>query len=149
VKPGATGQEEENVRKKALELRARAERSKADFAEIARKNSQDPATAEKGGDVGWLREPDLLPPVREALAGLPDNGVTQPVRAQDGWHILKLLETKAAMPVPLQDAKPQIVQLLRQARVQRLVRARLEEMLKTQPVAVNEIELAKQVGAGK
>ena len=41
----------------------------ADFADIARKNSQEPTSAANGGDVGWLREPDMMPQVREQLSG--------------------------------------------------------------------------------
>ncbi len=149
VKPGATAQEDEAVHKKAIELRARAVRPKADFAELARSNSQEQQSAEKGGDVGWLREPDMIPAVRDVVAGMAEDAISQPVHVPDGWHILKLLEIKQAGPVPLSDAKPQIVQALRQARAQRTMRAYLDEMLKTQPVQVNEIELTKQMGAGK
>jgi len=149
VKPGATPQEAEEVRKKAIDLRAQAVRPKADFAELARQNSQDKQSAEKGGDVGWLREPDMIPAVREAVASMTENAISQPVHVPDGWHILKLLESKPAGQIPLMDAKPQIVQALRQARSQRLMRAYLDEMLKSEPIQVNEIVLTKQVGAGK
>lgn len=143
VKPGATAQEDEDVHKKALALRAQAARPNADFGELARKNSQDPQSADKGGDVGWLQEPAMLPVVRDAVSGLIESGISQPVRASDGWHILKLLAMKPAGPMSLQDARPQIVAALRQARTQRLVRAYLDNMLKAQPIQLNEIELAK------
>ena len=45
------------------------------------------------------------------------------------------------------DAKPQIVQALRQNRAQRLMRAYLDDMLKEKPIEVNEIELTKEVGS--
>jgi parvulin-like peptidyl-prolyl isomerase len=149
VKPDAAPREDEAVHKKAVELRAQAVRPKADFAALARQNSQDQRSAERGGDVGWLREPDMMPAVREAVAPMPDNEVSQPIHVPDGWHILKLLETRPAGPVPLADAKPQIVAALRQARMQRTMRAYLDDMLKAQPIQVNEIELTKQVGGGK
>ena len=149
VKPGAEPREEEDARRKAVELRAQAVKPRADFAELARKHSQEQPGAEKGGDVGWLREPDMIPVARDAVASLAENGISQPVRMPDGWHILKLLESKAGGPVPLADAKPQIVQALRQARAQRLMRAYLDEMVKTQPIQVNEIELTRQVSPAK
>ena len=101
VKPGATAQEEEAVHKKAIELRAQAARPKADFAELARNNSQEPQSAEKGGDVGWLREPDMIPPVRDASRAWPRTRISQPVHVPDGWHILKLLEIEAGGPGPV------------------------------------------------
>ena len=149
VKAGATPQEDEEVHKKALDLRTQAVRPKADFADLARKYSQEPQSAEKGGDVGWLREPDMIPAVHEAVSGLIDSGVSQPVHVPDGWHILKLLATKPSGELPLLDAKPQIVAALRQARAQRLMRAYLDEMLKSEPIQVNEIELTNQVTPGK
>jgi hypothetical protein len=147
VKSGATPQEDEEVHKKASGIRAQAARPNADFAELARKNSQDPQSAEKGGDIGWLQEPNMLPAVRDAVSGLIESGVSQPVRAADGWHILKLLAMKPSGPISLQDAKPQIVAALRQARTQRLVRAYLDDMIKAQPIQLNEIELAKDASA--
>ncbi len=149
VKPGATPREDEEVHKKALDLRAQAMRPKADFADLARTNSQETQSAEKGGDVGWLREPDMIPAVREAVAAMIENGISQPVRVPDGWHVLKLLAMKPAGEVSLLDAKPQFVTALRQARVQRMMRAYLDEMLKTQPIQLNEIELTKELGAAK
>src|ERR1700722_8845287 len=141
VKPDATPQEDEEVHKKALDLRARAAKPNAGFTDLARKNSQDPQTVDKGGDVGWLREPDMIPAVHDAIAGLIENGISQPVRVPDGWHILKLLALKPAGTVSLPDAKPQLVAALRQARAQRLVRAYLDDLMKAQPIQVNEIEL--------
>ena len=148
VKPDGTPQDEDAVHKKAIDLRAQAVKPKADFADLARKNSQEQQSAEKGGDVGWLREPDMMPSVRETVVAMTDNGISQPIRVP-GWHILKLLETKPGGQVALLDAKPQIVQALRQARAQQLIKSYLDRMLKTQPIELNEIELTKQVGAGK
>lgn len=144
VKQGATTGEEEEVHKKALSLRAQAVRPNADFAELARRNSQEPQSAAKGGDIGWLQEPAMIPVVRDAVSGLIESGISQPVRASDGWHILKLLAMKPAGTIPLQEARPQIVAALRQARTQRLARAYLDDMVKAQPIQLNEIELAKQ-----
>ena len=90
VKPGATPEEEEAARKKASDLRTAALRPKADFAEIAKKNSQDPASAGKrrrrgsaaraGHDAGGARG-------RVWAAGRQT--LSQPVRVPDGWHVLK------------------------------------------------------------
>ncbi len=149
VKQGATPLEEEAAHKKAIDLRAQAMKPKADFADLARKSSQDKPSAEKGGDVGWLRETDMLGPVRDAVLTLPDIGVSQPVRVSDGWHVLKVLEQKPAGTLPLSEAKPQLIPALRQARAQRLIRVFLDDMLKAQPIQLNEIELTKAAGEAK
>jgi len=58
----------------------------------------------------------MIPAVRDAVSGLAENGISQPVHVPDGWHILKLLETRLPVRCRWLDAKPQIVQALRQAR---------------------------------
>ncbi len=149
VKPDATPQEEEAVHKKAMEIRALALKPKADFADLARKYSQEQPSGQNGGDVGWLREPDMMPSVREVVQGMAENGVSQPLHVPDGWHILKLLAIKPAGQVSLQDARPQIIQALRQARAQKFMRSYLDQMIKAEPIEVNEIELTKAVGEAK
>jgi peptidylprolyl isomerase len=149
VKPGATPQEDDEARRKASDLRAQAMRPKADFSELAKKNSQEAQSVDKGGDVGWLREPDMIPAVRDVVSTMAEGAVSQPVRVPDGWHVLKLLGVRPPGEVSLLDAKPQIVAALRQARAQRLMRAYLDDMIKAQPIQVNEIELTKELSLGK
>ena len=145
-KPGMSQQELDEISKRAADLRAQAVRPKADFADLAKKFSQEPQSADKGGDVGWLREPDMIPAVKDVVAGMIEGGISQPVHVPGGWHILKLLAVKPAGELPLIDAKPQIVAALRQARAQRMMRAYLDDMLKSQPIQLNEIELTKDAG---
>ena len=146
VKLDATAKDDDDAHKKIVELRNQAVRTKADFADLARKNSQEKPSADKGGDVGWLRETDMLQAVRESVAGLTDNALSVPVRVPDGWHLLKVLETKPAGPVSLAEAKPQLVSALRQARAQKMMREYVANMVRAQPIQVNEIELTKQLG---
>jgi parvulin-like peptidyl-prolyl isomerase len=145
-KAGMSQQELDALRKKAADLRAQAVRPKTDFADLAKKASQETQSADKGGDVGWLREPDMIPAVKNVVAAMTEGGISQPVHVPDGWHILKLLAVKPAGELPLAEAKPQIVNALRQARTQRMMRAYLDEMLKSQPIQLNEIELTKEAG---
>ncbi len=133
------------MKRKAQDLRAQAVKPKADFADLARKNSQETATASKGGDVGWLREDQILPVVRDAVVRLPDNGTSEPVRALDGWHVLRVIETRPPGPMSLADASPQLIQAMRQAHAQQAMRNYIATMLSTTPIQVNESELAKQL----
>ena len=144
---GATRQAEDDARRKAAELRAQVVKPKADFAELARKHSQDKSSADKGGDLGWLREDELLPAIKDPVANLADNAISEPLRLPDGYHILRLLGTRPASPAPLADVKQQLIQALRQARSQQIVRAYVDAMLKAQPIQLNEIDLPKQLKA--
>ncbi len=139
------GTPDDEARRKIADMRGQTIRPKADFAELARKNSQDRTSADKGGDLGWLREDELIPALKDLLAGLPDNGTSDPIRLADGFHILRLSGTKPAGPAALADVKPQIVQALRQARAQQTIRAYIDEMQRKEPIQLNEIDLARQI----
>jgi peptidylprolyl isomerase len=145
VVPVAQGASEDEARRKAADLRAQAIKPKADFADLAKKNSQDRSSADRGGDLGWVREDELIPALKDPVGGLPENGTTDLIRLQDGFHIIRLSGTKPAGPAALADVKPQIVQALRQARAQQTVRTYIDDMLRKEPIQLNEIDLVRQV----
>jgi len=86
VKPDATAAGGRRDSQEGGRSASPGDAAESGLREIAKKNSQDPQSAEKGGDVGWLREPDMMPSVREGVSGLTENGVSQPVRVPDGWQ---------------------------------------------------------------
>lgn len=65
----------------------------ADFAELAKLNSND-LSASKGGDLGWLYPGDTVPEFEKAMDALKINEISQPVRSQFGWHLIQLLERR-------------------------------------------------------
>lgn len=66
----------------------------ADFGELARGNSDDPGSAVKGGDLGWLNPGDTIPAFEERMDELGVNEVSQPFETQFGWHIVQVLERR-------------------------------------------------------
>ena len=69
----------------------------ADFATLAKQNSDDPTTANNGGDMGWFMQGDWGREVGKRIAQLQPGQVTQPFESPDGsWHIVKLLGTRRA-----------------------------------------------------
>ncbi len=69
----------------------------ADFATLAKRDSDDPTTANAGGDMGWFTQEDWGTEVGKMLAGMQPGQVTQPFESPDGsWHIIKLLGTRQA-----------------------------------------------------
>jgi peptidylprolyl isomerase len=85
----------------------------------------------------------------EVANQLGDGAVSQPVRMPDGWHLIKMLGSKPAGQIPLIDAKPQLVQALRQARVQGRIKEYLDQMLQAGPIEVNEIAVTKTISETK
>jgi peptidyl-prolyl cis-trans isomerase SurA len=69
----------------------------ADFATLAKRNSDDPGTANAGGDMGWFMQNDWGSEVGKLLAGMQPGQVTAPFQSPDGsWHIVQLLGTRQA-----------------------------------------------------
>ena len=135
------------AQKKLQDLRAQLLRPHADFAAAARRVSEDRVSATGGGDLGWVREDHLLPPVREAVAGLTDGSISEPVRAGDGWHLVKLLGMKPAGPATLADVHDALVRALRQQKQHELAQAYVNGLMKQQPIQINEIGIAQLVPA--
>ncbi|MBV8918209.1 peptidylprolyl isomerase [Bradyrhizobium sp.] len=138
---------EEAARKKLDDLVKKLKQPGADFAATARTASDDAPTAERDGEIGWVAEPDLRSEIRSQVAGLPKGGITDPIRLDDGWHIMKLEDTEASHTRPLAEVKDALVQKMRAERTEANRRAYVTDLLKQTPPVVNEIALAKLLEA--
>lgn len=65
-----------------------------DFATLARANSQDPGSANKGGDLGWVTPGEMVPEFEDAMNQLSPGEVSQPVKSRFGWHLIKVTERR-------------------------------------------------------
>jgi peptidylprolyl isomerase len=135
------------VASRAGRLAAEARASGADFGALARQSSEHAESAARGGDMGWLSEEVLVPEVRTAATRLAKGEVSEPVATKDGWHIVKLVDTKPPAPAPLAEVRAAIVDALRLRKAQELERAYIDQLLAKSPATVNEPELAKLRGA--
>lgn len=66
----------------------------ADFAEVAKENSDDSFSKDKGGELGWFTQDQFGPEFGTQVAGLQDGGVSAPFKTQAGWHIVQREETR-------------------------------------------------------
>ncbi len=88
------------------------------FDEIAKKQSKDPGSGARGGDLGWANPGSYVPEFTEALVKLDKGKITQtPVKSQFGWHVIRLDDTRQAELPKLDDVKPQIAQQLQQQKL--------------------------------
>lgn len=149
VPPGSSKEVEEEARKKLADLRQQLIKTKADFGELARKYSQDRSSADRGGDMGWLRDDQLVPAVRDAVAGLIQGSVSEPIRSAESWHLVKLDGTRPGGIASLPEVRDQMVQALRQSKSQQLVKARLDDMIQREPIQLNEIDLQSRLAVPK
>src|SRR6185295_10534257 len=66
----------------------------ADFSELAKKSSKDPSTAQNGGDLGFFSRDQMVKPFSDKAFSMKPNQVSDPVKTQFGYHIIKVLEVK-------------------------------------------------------
>jgi peptidylprolyl isomerase len=134
---------EEKARKKVDEVVRKLKAPDADFAAIARQDSDEQDSADKGGEIGWLAEAQIKPEIRAQVVGLAKGATTEPIRLEEGWHLVKLLDTKASHTRPLAEVRDQLVQRLRDERAEASRRAYVAELLRQSPPAINELALSK------
>jgi peptidyl-prolyl cis-trans isomerase SurA len=96
IKPSALLTEQE-TQAKITRLHQQIVDGHADFATLAKQDSDDPSTANAGGDMGWFAQNDWGTQVGKLVANMQPGQVSQPFESPDGsWHILKLLGTRQA-----------------------------------------------------
>ena len=87
------GLSESEARERLQRLRERVTGG-ADFAELAKTNSED-ASASKGGDLGWVAAGDTVPEFERVMNALKDNEVSQPIQTPFGWHLVQVIERRS------------------------------------------------------
>jgi peptidyl-prolyl cis-trans isomerase SurA len=87
------------ARQKLAEFKKRVEAGQADFAQLARENSQD-ASARNGGDLGWASPGMFVPEFEEVLNALAPGQVGEPIVTRFGVHLIQLLERRQATMSP-------------------------------------------------
>ena len=94
---------------RADELLTQVRKTPGDFAKIAKLNSQDPGSAEKGGDLDWFGRGGMVKPFEEAAFTLKEGQISEVVRSDFGFHIIRVTGVRPERVKPLADAKAEIV----------------------------------------
>lgn len=135
-------QSEDKVRRKLDQVQRKLQQAGADFAAIAAADSEDRVAAENGGELGWLSDAQLRPEIRGQVMGLANGAVSDPIRLDDGWHIIRLIDTKAAYTRQLAEVRDQLAQRIREERVSANRRAYLAKLIEQSPPVINELALS-------
>ena len=99
----------------------------AKFEDIAKKQSKDPGSGARGGDLDWANPNSYVSEFTEAMLKLKKGEMTaEPVKSQFGWHIIRLDDERQAQLPKLEEVKPQIAQQLQQQK-----RGQFQEDLRT------------------
>ncbi|MGJ7916756.1 peptidyl-prolyl cis-trans isomerase, partial [Massilia sp. LXY-6] len=102
---------------KAQAILAEVQKNPNDFAKIAKAQSQDPGSAELGGDLGVVEKGVFDKPVEDAIFKLKEGEVSGLVRSSFGYHIVKVTKLVPAVQKSLEEAKPEIVAELKKAKL--------------------------------
>jgi peptidyl-prolyl cis-trans isomerase SurA len=128
---------ENEARERLVKLKERLDNN-ADFAELARLQSED-GSASRGGDLGWLSPGDTVPEFEKAMDALKVSEISGPVRSPFGWHLIQVLERRnedmskqqqrlqARVSLRAQKADEAYQEWLRQLRDKAFVEYRLED----------------------
>ena len=93
-----------------------------DFAKVAKEKSLDPGSKEKGGDLGWFSPAGMVKPFSDAVTSLKKGETTSaPVQTQFGWHIIKLVDTRAAQVPSYDKVKDGLERTLQQRKLEKMM----------------------------
>jgi peptidyl-prolyl cis-trans isomerase C len=120
----ATPAEKDQAKAKAEQILKQI-RAGGDFAALARTESQDPGSAQNGGDLGFFQKGLMTPAFEKVAFDLKPGAVSDVVESPFGFHIIKVHERRAARTVPFAEVSPQIKDFLtqnqRQAKLQQFI----------------------------
>jgi peptidyl-prolyl cis-trans isomerase D len=117
---GLSKEEEPKVKAKAEELLKKL-KAGADFAELAKANSDDPGSGAKGGDVGWIVKGQTVPNFENTAFALKPKELSGVVSTEYGFHIIQALEKEPARVKPFDEVKDQLAQEWKKAKLRETV----------------------------
>jgi peptidyl-prolyl cis-trans isomerase D len=119
VAKGAEAATKARARAKAVQLTAALQKAPASFAEVARKESQDPGSAAQNGSLGSFGRGAMVKPFDEAVFSMKPGEIRGPVESEFGFHIIRLDSIQPATVAPLESVRAEIEAGLRKQKAQK------------------------------
>lgn len=117
------------------------------FEDLAKKNSVD-ASAAQGGDLGWFNKGSMVPVFEKAALGLKEGQVSDVVKSDFGYHIIKLTGKRAAGVRPFEEVKEQIKAAVMPSKQQEVFQKIKDELKKTAKINIKE-DVLNSIGGAK
>ena len=80
----------------------------ANFETVAKEKSKDPSAAAQGGDLGFFTKDQMVPEFADVAFKLQKGELSDPVKSQFGWHIIKVEDKRTKAPPPFEQVKDQV-----------------------------------------
>lgn len=116
---GAPAPDREKAKARADELLAAVKKAPESFAEVAKKNSQDPGSAANGGDLDYFARGAMTKAFEEAAFALRKGEISGVVETEFGFHIIKLADIKATKQRSFEEMKPELEAEVKKQQAQR------------------------------
>ena len=101
---GKTDAEVDEIKKNAEDVLKQAKKG-GKFEDLAKKYSEDPGSKEKGGDLGWITQGQTVPEFEKTAFGLDKGQISELVKTQYGFHIIKVLDKETARTKTFDEVK--------------------------------------------
>ena len=105
---GAPEADRQKAKTKAVELAALVKKAPDSFADVARKNSQDPGSAVAGGDLDFFARDAMVKPFSDAAFAMKKGDVSDVVESEFGYHVIKLTDIKTPKQRTFEEMKPEL-----------------------------------------
>jgi parvulin-like peptidyl-prolyl isomerase len=135
ARPGQKDLTEEEALAKIKDLREKVTKG-GDFAAIAKAESDDTGSGANGGSLGSFGRGQMVPPFEQAAFTLPVGQISEPVKTQFGWHIIKVDDHSSRK---FEEVKPQIENRLKQE----LARKTIDDVKKSVPIVIEDSYFGK------
>jgi peptidyl-prolyl cis-trans isomerase D len=137
---------EDRARAKVADVIRRAKAGE-DFAKLAKETSEDPGSAPKGGDLGWVGAGEMVPQFEGALFALRKGEISrEPVRSPFGFHAIRVIDVRPGGMKPLKDVAAQIKSRLEAEAKEKAMQARAEAIRRRLLAAQDFTAEAKALG---
>lgn len=122
-----TGLTDEQAKKLAEEIYKNAKAGE-DFSALAKKYSKDTSTKDKGGDLGWIKKGEMVPEFEKAAFALKNGQISEPIKTQFGYHIIKCTGKQDAYEPTFEKEKNRVLKELQRQYGMDLMKKRADKM---------------------
>ena len=118
LKPGGNADDKAAAKKKAEALAQQARANPAKFADLAKANSEDPGSAQQGGDLGAFAPGSMVKPFEDAVFAAKVGDIVGPVETEFGYHVIRVTKADAGRTRSFDEVRGELEQQVRQGKAQ-------------------------------